>query len=804
MKQKFSIILYLFLMLYSGGLYAQNTKHETRKIKGTVVDSAGEPLPGVSISLQGTNSGTVTDLDGDFNLSVMNEKSKLVFSYLGYKKVEEIVGDRLILHIVMTEDTETLNEVVVVGYGTQKKVSVVAAITTIEPGKLKTGTTRSLSNNLAGNLSGVIGVQRSGEPGYDNSDFWIRGISTFSGGNNPMVLIDGIERSLNDIDIQEIESFSILKDASASAVYGVRGANGVILITTKRGKVGKPVVNVKVEHAITQPTQLPKFLNSADYLNLLNEVRMQDERVYYKDPAEIEKYRSGADPELYPNVNWIEAISKPAADNTRATLDVNGGYEKLRYAFVAAYYHENGILRNDPSLEWDSSMKITRFNMRSNVDVDVSPTTLLRFNIGGFLQNYNRPPQNIDAVFSDAFATPPFVHPTSYSNGTIPKMPERANPWATVTQTGFERWTHAKIESVFTLEQDLKFILNGLKLKGIFSFDNYSESAIKLTTDPTYYSIPSGRNPETGELVGQKIVQTGSSSLTHETAAEYGNNNTYLEGSLTYDQTFGKHTVNMLFLYNQKNYDDGSYIPFRNQGIAGRASYIFDGKYIGEFNFGYNGSENFAPGKRFGFFPSVALGWIATEEPFMQSLTSTISKLKLRASYGLAGRDNIGRDNTGRRFAYLSTINKVDGYAWGLSDGRLYRDGYREGDIGIPNLTWETVAKANAGIEIEFLKSLELQVDVFYEKCRDIFMQRRNYPAAAGLVQMPWSNFGKVNNKGAEVGHPVNQLFGLEADGLFTEADFADLTTGELKAGIPMDGRKAESKRILAACALWF
>jgi TonB-linked SusC/RagA family outer membrane protein len=815
-NKKVHLFLWLWLLPFTG--FAQTA------ITGTVVDAAGEAIVGVNVVEKGAKNSAVTDAYGNFSLTVAND-AVLQVSFLGYVtqevRVASAAGGRLM--ITLAEEAKSLDEVVVVGYGTQRKVSVVAAITTIEPAKLKTSTTRSLSNNLAGNLGGIIGVQRSGEPGYDNSNFWIRGISTFGSNKEPLVLIDGIERSLNNIDLQEVESLSVLKDAAASAVYGVRGANGVVLINTKRGRVGKPVVSISVEHAITQPVQLPEFLNSADYLSLMNDIQMQENGTYFRSPDVIEKYRTGYDPELYPDVNWIDAITEDFASNTRTTLDVNGGTEKLRYSFILAHFNEQGIIGRDESQEWNSRLRGNRFNMRSNVDVNVTSTTLLRFNIGGYLQNRTSPPQSIDNLFSYAFTTPPYVHPTQYSTGEIPLVHESVNAWARATQTGYEKNTQSKIESVFTVEQDIPFI-KGLKAKAIFSFDNYSSTNLTRSKTPDYYLPASSRDPETGKL-NLAISSYGQEFLGHSTSGAYGENSLYFETDLVYDRTFGDHAVSGLLLYNQKNYDNGEKVSFRTQGLAGRFSYTYGGRYVAEFNFGYNGSENFAKGQRFGFFPSIAAGYVLSEEPFMASLKNIFSKIKFRASYGLAGNDQFGQ-----RFAYITTIAETGGYKWGTSGAEYSRSGRREGNVGVEDLTWETVAKTNIGLELELWKALELQVDVFKEQRRDIFMQRNNFPNSAGFSSLPYANFGKVDNQGveatlifnkpigsdwlitaratatyaankvlerdealgvqgttrSEIGKPVNQLFGLVADGLFTEDDFADLGTGTLKAGIPI------------------
>jgi len=449
------------------------------KIVGNVTDEKGEPLIGVSIFMKKDSTvNAITDMNGAYSIAVPDKYAELSFRYIGFVPKDEKVDNRRVLNVIMIEDVGQLDEVVVVAYGAQKKESVVGSITTIEPAKLNVSTSRSLSNNLAGTVTGVIGVQRSGEPGYDNSSFWIRGISTFQEvGKDPLVLIDGIERSLDNIDVEEIESFSVLKDAAASAVYGVRGANGVILINTKRGHVGKPRVVVKSEFAFTQPIKLPDYIGAADYMQLLDDVLTDaGQSPMYTD--RIAKTRAGYDPDLYPDVNWIDAISRDHAANQRITVDVSGGSENLRYSFVAAVYNERGILTRDKSLDWDPTIKLQRYNVRSNVDLKLSPTTQVRFNIGGYLQDRNSSPESTDQIFSRAFRFTPFMFPTRYSSGEIPAWQEEGNPWAMATQSGFARSTASKIETLFSLEQDLKFITPGLKVKGTFSFDRYSTGKV--------------------------------------------------------------------------------------------------------------------------------------------------------------------------------------------------------------------------------------------------------------------------------------------------------------------------------------
>jgi TonB-linked SusC/RagA family outer membrane protein len=792
------------------------------EITGVITDPEGEPLPGASVLVEGVpNKGTVTDLNGEFKIDAENGQT-LVISYIGFETKRVVVGAESQLSVVLSYNAESLEEVVVVGFGTQKEYSVVGSVTTIKPDKLQLGTTRSLSNNLAGQLAGVIATQRSGEPGYDNSQFWIRGISTFAGNRSPLILVDGVQRSLNNIDPEEIESFSILKDAAASAVYGVRGANGVIIINTKRGHVGKPTVNIRYERGITQPVKLPEFIGAADYLEVLNSISDESGKPRIFSEDKIAEIRSGADPDLSPDVNWLNEITRDYASNNRLNLSVSGGSEVLKYAFVGSYYGEDGILDRDERQSWDSSIKLRRYNVRSNIDLNITSTTLMRVNIGGYLQDRNTPPQSIDNLFNKAFEIPPYVHPTRYSSGEIPVTPQRSNPWAMATQTGYSRNNSSKLESLFSVEQGLRDITEGLEMKVSFSFDRYSGNSVSRSKTPDYYN-PAVRRNEDGSL-DLVIDQYGQDFLGYSTGSEWGNKSVYLEGNLTYRKNFEKHYVDAMFMYNQRHYDSGDRLPFRTQGIAGRFSYSYDKRYIAEVNFGYNGSENFARGKRFGFFPSVAVGWLISEEPALKPYSETISKLKLRASLGLVGNDQID----GRRFAYITTIGNTGGYSWGI-ENNYSRNGRREGDYGVENLTWETVMKSNIGIELGLWNDLDLRVDFFKEQRRDIFMQRRTIPGSAGYINTPWANFGKVNNQGVDLsldygsqvssdvyvsvrgtftyaknriieqdeptsvigtprsstGHSVGQLFGLIAEGLFEKDDFLNVQDGILKEGIP-------------------
>ena len=739
------------------------------RISGTIIDNDGNPVPGAAVLLKDAVPpvGTVTDLDGNFWIEVPSKSSVLVVSVIGFAEYEFQVGNKINFDIQLEPEATELNEVVVSAYGTQKRGSIVSAIETVETTHIQAGSTRSLSNNLAGNIAGVIAVQRTGEPGYDNSNFWIRGVSTFSNAKSPLVLVDGIERDLNNIDPAEIESFSVLKDASATAMYGVRGANGVIIINTKRGQVGKPTVNFRLEQSVLEPTQLPEFVGAADYMELLNDLTTDKNRLPYTQ-QQIEYTRYGYDPDLYPDVNWMDEVTRDYSYSTRANLSVSGGSDFLRYSLVTSMFNESGITERDYSLPYDTSLKLQRYNVRANVDLDITKTTLLRLNVGGYMQNRRAPADDINTIFSQAFETAPMVHPARYSDGIIPVYPQRANPWANLTQRGHKREVSSQIQALVSLEQNLRFITKGLKAKVSFSFDSYSWGKVTRSTSPTMYGLALGRDEE-GNLIHTDVWSYGSEALGHSTESNFGNTRTYLEANVTYDRTFGKHDVSALLLYNQQSYDDGAIQPYRKQGIAGRASYVYANKYIAEVNFGYNGSENFAPGQRFGLFPSFALGWRISDEPWMEWASKTMNKLKVRASYGKVGNDNIG----GRRFAYIATVNQSQpGYHWGEQSQFGY-GGITEGDPAVTNLTWETAWKTDLGFELGLWNALDINVDFFEENRSNIFMQRKTIPTQAGFYSNVWSNFGKMNNRGFDASLNFNKHFGeffLSLRGTFTYA----------------------------------
>jgi TonB-linked SusC/RagA family outer membrane protein len=743
-------------------------------ITGTVTDQSDDaPLPGVSVKIPNSSIGVTTNEKGKYALRVPRNVTGLVFSSIGYKTQHIIVvNGQVRMNVAMEPDVAAINEVQVVAYGVQKKESVVGAISTVKVKDLKTAAPRSLVNALAGKVAGVISVQRSGEPGKDDAQFWIRGISTFGAGSQPLVLVDGVERPLSNVEPEDIESFSVLKDASATSVYGIRGANGVILVTTRRGTVAKPVINFKYEKGIQSATSKPKYVDAPTYLELLNEANLATNPNYVTPytPEVINKYRSGEDPALYPNVDWMKLMMKDYANSQRATLNVSGGTEKARYYIGGSYYDESGAWSTDALTKYDSQTKLKRFNFRSNTDIDLRKDLQLSLGLGGFLTLSNYPGDgNTDAVwYYMGLATPAKYQPSlpdpvypgkkiylnSGGGGNI-------NPLQYLEDRGYTNAWNNTLQTDISLKYDAAAITKGLKGGIKFAYDAYSNNQIQRTKGGDQWTIiPPGRNAA-GELTLQKIY-SGTTNLGYTKSAG-GNRRIYFQGDLSYDRQFGQHKIGALLLYNQQDYQNGDAssaidaIPFRFQGLVSRVTYNYRSKYYAEINGGYNGSENFAAGHRFGLFPSFAVGWLASEEPFFKDRIAQkwISYLKFRGSYGIKGNDQIG----GRRFAYLTTVG--GGYG-------AYPLGYNVdtnwGSVGEDqwgsDLTWEKEREKNIGVEIRFLNGFYLQVDYFTRHRTGIFQQRNSLPAIMGLKNNPWGNIGEFKNAGMEATLEYNRQIG--------------------------------------------
>ena len=761
---------------------AVQQQSKKRTISGTVIAADNkEPIIGANIWLRNSSVGAITDVNGRYSITIEGVGGVLEFTYIGMKKQEIAVGDQKTIDVVMTPDTEVLDEVVVVGYGHQKKESVVGAISTIDIAKLNVPGS-SISSVLAGQLAGVVAMTRSGEPGKGSAaDFYIRGVSSFKGSTKPLVLVDGIERELDLVDTDDIASFSILKDASASAVYGVRGANGVILITTKGGKEGKPQINVRAEAGMTSPTRMPKMLQAAEWAELYNEA---SGREYYSAEA-IAKYRDGSDLDLFPNVNWQKAMFNDLASNQRVNLSVTGGGDVVKYYVSGSFYNESSIFKSSKNMyDYDSSINYNKFNFRANVDITVTPSTTLNVNMANIYEKKMSPSGmgddwTEDELWNYTIMTSPNAFPKEYSDGTIaaPSSNSGYNPWNLLVHSGYREQFWNSSQSLIGLRQDFGKLwkpLKGLTGNFKFSWDAWNTSTQRRDKEPTQYHA-TGRDDD-GNLIFGSPIRTGSGELGYNRKTD-GTRTTYMEASLNYEQLFAqKHRVGALFLYNQKirnrtqEPDKFKSLPYKNQGIAARGTYAFKDTYFAEFNMGYNGSENFARGHRFGFFPAGAIGWLVSNEKWFEPVAKTVDLLKLKASYGIVGNDDIGGE---RRWIYESTIvNSGNEFYYGVNGSSPGGgQGIRIGDVENLNVSWEEAKKMNIGVEFSLFNAVKIQADYFHEERTGIFLARAGLPAIVGLSSVPYTNIGKTVNQGfdgtIEYSQKVGQVF-LTARGNFT------------------------------------
>lgn len=758
------------------------TQEGKKMFRGKVMDDLGEPLPGATVVVVGSTRGVTTDLDGTFEIDV-TAADKLKISFLGLGDKIITVGNQQNIVVRLEQKVNELADVVVVGYGRQKKESVVGAISTVDVAALKVPGA-SLSTSLAGQLAGVVSMSRSGEPGKNSAaEFYIRGVSSFKGTSTPLVLVDGIERDLDLVDTEDIASFSILKDAAASAVYGVRGANGVILITTKKGQEGKPRINARAEFGFTNPTRRPSMLGAAEWAELYNEASASN----YYSQDEIQKYRDGSDSDLYPNVDWTKSLFDNVAENQRVNLSVTGGGDVVKYYVAGSYYHENSIYKNAGNIYgYNSSLRYNKFNFRANVDINVTSSTLLNVNLANIYEKSFGPGygSNDDDIWSYTLSTSPNAFPVRYSDGTLsgPSTDAGQNPWNLLVHSGYREQFWNSAQSLIGLTQDMGKLwkpLEGLTANVKFSWDAWNTTSQRRYKTPTTYHAH-GR-AEDGSLIYDDNnndgiwdpVHTGDEKLGY-TVGRSGTMTTYLEGSLTYNRIFAEeHRVGGLFLYNQKirtntqaeSGDDA--LPYKNQGLAGRLTYAFRDTYFAEFNMGYNGSENFARGHRFGFFPAGAIGWMVSNEKWFEPVTKVVDVLKLKASYGLVGNDDIGGQ---RRWVYESTI--VNGGSWNYGEsGNQGGQGIIVGEVENLSASWEEALKLNVGIELSLFEKAKLQVDYFREKRSGIFLQRSGLPIIVGISTVPYINVGETLNQGIdanlEYSQKISNVF-VTARGNFT------------------------------------
>lgn len=825
--------------------------------QGTVYSAAdGEPLIGATVAVQGTGVGVSTDVDGEFSIDVPEGGKVLVVRYVGMDPFEIAVnklknqGNEFRL-----EETKTaLNEVVVTGMGARKKITVTGAVTNVDVDDMKHFSTSNLSNALAGNVPGVFARQTSGQPGKNKSEFWIRGISTFGAGSSAYILVDGFEReNIDDLNIEDIDTFTVLKDASATAIYGSKGANGVILITTKHGKAGAVKVSAKFETSYNTRTKTPDFVDGLQYAQLINEGNITRSKGEYFNAQELAMFQNGLDQDFYPNVDWKDLILKDGAMSYRAQASVQGGGSTARYYASISYVNDEGMYKTDATLrdKYNTNANYSRWNYRLNLDMDLTSTTLLRLGTSGDLSLRNGPGIDDNWLWNSLFAYNAISCPVTYSNGYVPKInlkrgngqdddATRAdfNPWIQATQTGYYQEWNNNLQNNATLEQDLRFVTQGLRFVGRFGYDTYNWNRISHYQTPDCY-YPMGRDKTTGEILWDKIdsrrdmVQGSNNS---------GSRRIFADLLLSYNRTFNdKHTVgaNLKFTYDNNistqniGSDIKNSVARKNMSLAGQVSYNFANRYFVDANFGYNGSENFADGHRFGFFPAVSAAWALSHEPFMEATRTWLDMFKIRASYG-----KVGNDNLGERFPYLYTLGYVGAnvYNFGtLNDPTRgdYAGGMQYTQLASNLVTWEEAIKKDIGLDMTlFNNSFSLTVDYFYERRDGIFMSRNYLPQSLGLRLAPKANVGSTKVEGVDgnfryeqnigevsltlrgnltyskntilnydvennvydyqnqLGHRVNQIRGLISEGLFVDYDdirnhpkqkFGDVQPGDIK-----------------------
>lgn len=785
-------------------LRIREVRQQKFQISGVVVDETGEPVIGANVVVKGEQfNGVATDSDGKFTLNVAKEKVTLEISYMGYKPVvTEARKDKPVI-VKLEEDAQVVSEVVVVGYGTQKKESVVGSVQMVKPSELQVPGS-NLSTGFAGRLAGVVAVQRSGEPGADGADFWIRGISTFNNSKNPLIIIDGVQAStgdLNALDPEVIESFSILKDATATALYGSRGANGVMIVNTKSGRESeKAIVNIRIENSYSSHLKTPEFVDGVRYMEMYNEaVKARNTGEILYSQAKIDGTRAGENPLLFPNVDWYDALFNKGTMNQRVNVNVRGGYKRLDYFSSVSVNHDSGVMKNTDDFSYKNNLNIMRYVFQNNINLSLSGSSKLSLHLNVQLRDASGPSSSTQDVFGMVMEANPVDFPIRY-----PADPEvdyirwggksggaynngYRNPYAEMAK-GYKSDFQSTVMANLKYEQKLDFITEGLSAEALISFKNWSQSSTNRSSGYNQFEM-SSYNPDDFSDYMLKRVGEEVSTVLGTTNTSSGDRRMYIQAMVNYNRTFGgAHNVSGMLLYNQDQYNvnnpDGNdliaSLPQRKQGLAGRLTYAYKYRYMAELNFGYNGSENFAKGKRFGFFPSVAVGYTISREKFFEKFSKTITNLKLRASWGLVGNDQIGE-----RYLYLSDIDLQNGdlsYTTGR-DQNVTKNGPKYIRYSNPDITWEVGNKWNFGIDFSLWNNLNFTFDMFREVRSDIFLDRQSVPDFIGtnandkwmnLVTKMYGNLGKVKNQGfdfsADYVKEFNKDFSMSFKGTFTYA----------------------------------
>lgn len=783
-------------------------------VKGVVRDETGEAMPGVNVVIKGTTDGTATDRDGKYQISVPDKESVLLFSFVGYKTKEEVIGGRSTIDATIEVDVSSLGEVVVMAYGEkQRKEAVVGSVSTVTPTDLKIPAS-NLTNALAGQIAGIIAYQRSGQPGLDNSSFFIRGVTTFGYRQNPLILIDNVELTSSDLarlQVDDIASFSILKDASATALYGARGANGVILVTTKQGKEGQTRINFRLENSFSQSVKNLELADPITYMNLYNEATVT------RDPLEPLPFSQnkiintqatldgapGSNPYVYPAVDWLKLLFKKRTSTQRANLSVSGGGGLARYYVAASYNIDHGILQEDARNNSDNNVKFRNYQIRSNINIDVTKSTELVVRLSGMFNEYNGP-LSADGSFSTdlynfAVHTSPVLFPAYYEPdaanintqhilfgnvaGTGPNSVLYNNPYSLLMR-GRKNSTDSRMSAQLEVNQDFSFLTKGLTFRGIFSTNRYSYFDSQMAYSAFYYNIgTSDRNTGDYTLAWLNPNPTGDNVATEYLSYSAGepslNSFIYMQGALNYSKVIATdHTVSssLILTRQQTLYSNAKdpktntrtlqySLPYRNLGLAGRLTYSYKDKYFVEGNFGYNGSERFSKDHRYGFFPTIGAGWVISNEQFWDRYTSVVDYLKLRASFGLVGNDAIGN----QRFFYLSDVNLSGGgnYAQFGTNNSYERSGVYIKSYENPSVTWETSQQANVALEFNLFKDLNVIAEVYHYYRYDILMQRASIPTTMGLEAIDpntgkpdiSANIGTARSKGIDLQMSYRKIF---------------------------------------------
>ena len=766
-----------------------------KKVKGKISDTGGDPLPGATVQIKGSTKGVIADVDGNFEFDGVKNNEILVVSYIGMETKELAYKGEGFLNIVMEPKADQLEEVTVVAFAKQKKESVVSAITTVKPAELKIPSS-NLTTAFAGRVAGLISYQTSGEPGKDNANFFIRGITTFGAEakKDPLILIDGIELGTEDLsrlNTDDIASFTIMKDATATALYGARGANGVISVTTKEGREGKVSVNVRVENSFSTPTEKIKLADPVTYM------RMHNEAIKTRDPMGLALYTQekitmterGLYPNLFPATDWYDTMFRDLTMNQRANISVSGGGKVARYYVAANMTRDNGNMKVDKRNNFNSNINLMKYTIRSNVNVNLTKTTELVLRMSAAFDDYSGPIGGGSSMYNYVMQANPVLFKPYYEPDEQYSYAKHIlfgnygdanyiNPYAQSLR-GYNEYSKNTMLTQFVLNQDLDMITKGLTASVLVNMDRYSEYTVNRAYTPFYYSISSFDMQDQSYKLSRLNPTTGTEWINYQPGQRKINSSVYLEAKAEYTRLFeDKHNVNALLVYTMRNQKTGIAdnlqlsLPYRNIGLAGRLAYNFDSRYFGEFTFGYNGSERFSKNNRWGFFPSGALGWMVSNEEFFEPLTEVFSQFKLKGSYGMAGQDQIGSGND--RFYYLSDVNMGAGSSinWGTlmdyNPGGISFNRYANDEIG-----WETSYKMNVGFEATTTFGLSANVEYFTERRKNILLDRI-IPGTMGIVPAVKANLGKAKGHGVDMELNFEKSFNkdlwLTGRGTFTYA----------------------------------